>query len=556
MESDIIIEGFNQSEAMHGVRYAEFIGDGDSSVYKNILSYVSYGRSVRKIECANHVTKCYTSALYDITKQVREARPILSKARITRMKICVRKIIKHRAQERMATDGNKDDSARLLAMDAKNAAFHVLGHHEKCADYYCNVVNSGSSSAPAKLDIPTNVRVALIKAADIVCNKSRSLVVYDATSNLAENLMSQIAKTLGGKRVNHYQRRGYQNRCAAAALAFQKGPKMHLDVYKQKYQRSPTKILKKYVNASRRVQMTRDKNPAKRAGRYVRRSLVGTDKNYGPCCQTPDLDALDPKLYEQKTAAILDSLGKTAAERSQIRRETCDDRERWFEERRKRITATSFHEVANMRNSTSCTSTVNRLIYDFNRDIDTPALQFGRIHEELALQQYEKHINAKVTRPVGLIVHPDHPFLAATPDGIVNDDLIVEVKCPKRGETQTLKELASKTPDGKASNFFLDEHLRLKRSHPYYSQVQCQLACTRAKFCDFFVWTPKEVACERISADETFFLQKLDKVSAFYLECMVPELVDPRKSRSMAFRERSCYRAPEKQSSRKRKLDV
>ena len=85
-----------------------------------------------------------------------------------------------------------------------------------------------------QIEIPTKLRVALYKAADIVCNKSRSLVVYDATSNLAKNLMSQVAKTLGGKRVNHYQKCGYQNRCAAAALAFQSGSQMHIDVFKQK----------------------------------------------------------------------------------------------------------------------------------------------------------------------------------------------------------------------------------------------------------------------------------------------------------------------------------
>ena len=33
MESDIILEGFKQSEEVHGVRYIRFIGDGDSSVY-------------------------------------------------------------------------------------------------------------------------------------------------------------------------------------------------------------------------------------------------------------------------------------------------------------------------------------------------------------------------------------------------------------------------------------------------------------------------------------------------------------------------------------------
>ena len=40
MEADIIVEGFNQAEEMHGVRYMGLIGDGDSSVYANIQEKV------------------------------------------------------------------------------------------------------------------------------------------------------------------------------------------------------------------------------------------------------------------------------------------------------------------------------------------------------------------------------------------------------------------------------------------------------------------------------------------------------------------------------------
>jgi hypothetical protein len=32
MEADIIVEGFNQSIKMHGVRYKYFIADGDSPI--------------------------------------------------------------------------------------------------------------------------------------------------------------------------------------------------------------------------------------------------------------------------------------------------------------------------------------------------------------------------------------------------------------------------------------------------------------------------------------------------------------------------------------------
>ena len=81
-----------------------------------------------------------------------------------------------------------------------------------------------------------------------------------------------------------------------------------------------------------------------------------------------------------------------------------------------------------MRDSTSSTNTLNRLLYDISKDLDTPALQYGRVHEELAIQAYEKHTDTEVKRLVGLVVHPAYPFLAATLDGIVDDEIIVEVK--------------------------------------------------------------------------------------------------------------------------------
>ena len=51
-------------------------------------------------------------------------------------------------------------------------------------------------------------------------------------------------------------------------------------------------------------------------------------------------------------------------------------------------------------------------------------------------------MGCKVTHPTGLIVHRDHPFIAATPDGIVSDNLILEVKCPKVAEKRSIFSLA------------------------------------------------------------------------------------------------------------------
>ena len=40
METDIVLEGFLEAERVHGVRYTQLIGDGDSSVYPTLLQNV------------------------------------------------------------------------------------------------------------------------------------------------------------------------------------------------------------------------------------------------------------------------------------------------------------------------------------------------------------------------------------------------------------------------------------------------------------------------------------------------------------------------------------
>ena len=70
MESDIILESFLAAEKQHGVRYINFIGDGDSSVYPTLVSNVpGWGYSIKRQECANHALKCYQASLEQLIKE-------------------------------------------------------------------------------------------------------------------------------------------------------------------------------------------------------------------------------------------------------------------------------------------------------------------------------------------------------------------------------------------------------------------------------------------------------------------------------------------------------
>ena len=81
---------------------------------------------------------------------------------------------------------------------------------------------------------------------------------------------------------------------------------------------------------------------------------------------------------------------------------------------------------------------------------------------------------------------------------------VEEVKCPKACRNKSFSECAS----GKVSNFCLMKEcspgLRLNTSHRYCHQVQVQLFVTKARFCDFVVWSPAELHLQRIPLSPSY----------------------------------------------------
>lgn len=71
MESGIIIEGFKESISMHNLVYDKLIGDGDSSVIKQLVLIKPYGPDfiIKKIECTNHLLRNYINRLRDIASR-------------------------------------------------------------------------------------------------------------------------------------------------------------------------------------------------------------------------------------------------------------------------------------------------------------------------------------------------------------------------------------------------------------------------------------------------------------------------------------------------------
>lgn len=72
MEVEAIIEMFQRSEKNYGVKYMNYIGDGDSKTYMGIINAAPYGdTSIIKKECIGHVQKRMGSRLREYKKKRR-----------------------------------------------------------------------------------------------------------------------------------------------------------------------------------------------------------------------------------------------------------------------------------------------------------------------------------------------------------------------------------------------------------------------------------------------------------------------------------------------------
>jgi hypothetical protein len=121
-------------------------------------------------------------------------------------------------------------------------------------------------------------------------------------------------------------------------------------------------------------------------------------------------------------------------------------------------------------------------------------------------------------QPCGMFIDPSIPYLAATPDGLVGDSAVVEVKCPFTGKDDhvvpgPLFPFVKEGEDG----------LYLNPMHPYYDQVQGQLFLTKRKLCYFVVFTSVHCKIINVAFDEEYVLLSLmPKLSKFYDEWFVP----------------------------------
>lgn len=207
---------------------------------------------------------------------------------------------------------------------------------------------------------------------------------------------------------------------------------------------------------------------------------------------------------------------------NQIEGETRDQAEshKWREERKFRFTASKFHLISKrQKNHKNFAETLIN-----PKSVNSKYLEHGKKFESVALREYEKLMCNRRTPvkvlPSGFIVSKGTPVIGATPDarvvdfGCTDHFGIAEVKCPYSKHHVTPLDACS---DAK---FFMDKtsdkECKLKVDHPYYAQVQGQMAVTGARWCDFIVFTSRGLYVQRITFDPVFWAELNQKLVSYY----------------------------------------
>ena len=112
----------------------------------------------------------------------------------------------------------------------------------------------------------------------------------------------------------------------------------------------------------------------------------------------------------------------------------------------------------------------------------------------------------------------------------------MEIKCTKSAENFSPEETIEKVPAVRRM-FTRKTGILMNKTHHYFYQVQGQLHIIDGKYCIFCVWTPKGLQFIKVKRDDAFCKREMEpKLVQFYVECMLPELIDSRHNRCMPIR--------------------
>ena len=208
------------------------------------------------------------------------------------------------------------------------------------------------------------------------------------------------------------------------------------------------------------------------------------------------------------------------------------DEPEWFNLRKNRLTASlnnKIHDIKTERGFKTLAINITRNTKP-NKFLQYKP-SFGRYHEPIALQHYEKFMKSKQhhiqVENVGLVIDYENYVLGATPDGKVVDPSeispygSIEIKCSEEYKNNDPRDICYISKSSCLE--IINDNIYLKRNHSYFDQIQMQLALTTKSWCDFILYTNKGMVVDRIRYDENHWFALREKLLNFYFHFLLDE---------------------------------
>jgi len=194
----------------------------------------------------------------------------------------------------------------------------------------------------------------------------------------------------------------------------------------------------------------------------------------------------------------------------------------WFAIRLGKVTASRVADVLSKGKSGESASRRNyrielvaqRLTNQPSESFTNAAMEWGTATEPLARVAYELKHNTSVME-VAFVEHPTIEWFGCSPDGLVGEDGLIEIKC---GNTTT----------------HLDWMEDAKAPSKHIPQMMAQMACTGRSWCDFVSFDPRlpedlQLFVVRVNRDQEYIDNMEAEVKKFLKE--VEETINKLKER-------------------------
>lgn len=178
--------------------------------------------------------------------------------------------------------------------------------------------------------------------------------------------------------------------------------------------------------------------------------------------------------------------------------------EEWFKARKGKLTGSNVGAALGLNPWKTPEDLIRQMVREYHgaepEFTGNVATEYGNLHETLAVMEYMGKTGLH-PEETGFHVHPEHDWLGASPDALIEDDGILEVKCPFGLRNKKGDDLVFKDAEGQ-------QH--------YYAQMQVEMACTRRDYAHFYQWSKHGDSLQTVEFDPEWWNQHLPAMIQFY----------------------------------------